>query len=191
MVDIRGQIFLFLGVDERIHKLHCHLLACRRTKQSSRALTSGTLFSFHFRLLDVASDVENVHIVDIFQIVFKVQLIEPQRDPKRSILWWKVRCTHQRNYKVWPSIWSITSYWKGEEAESGQYRKTCFRSSRGTFFGRLKKRGVLCRSCLIICSCCSGVPASLFALRSSTNLTTSSVKIRRQPFGRLCSSRRS
>lgn len=107
MVDIRGQIFLFLGIDERIHKLHCHLLACLGTKRSSLGLTSGTLFSFHFRLLDVASDVENVHIVDIFQIVLKVQLIEPQRDPKGSIFWWKVRCTHQRNYKVWSSIWSI------------------------------------------------------------------------------------
>lgn len=108
IVDIRRQIFLFLGIDEWIHKLHCHLLACRRAEESSLDVTSGTICSFHFRLLDVASDVENVHIVDIFQIVFKVQLIEPQGDPEGGIFWWKMWCTHQRNYKVWPSIWSMS-----------------------------------------------------------------------------------
>ncbi len=112
MVDIQRQIFLFFGVDERIHEFNCHLLACRRAEKSSLSVTSRTLNSFHFRLLDVASDVDNVHIVDIFQIVFKVQLIEPQRDPEGGIFWWKVRCAHQRNYKVWPSIWSISLYWK-------------------------------------------------------------------------------
>lgn len=69
---------------------------CSRPMPSSRLRSRGALIALHYSLLfDVGSDVEDSDIVDVVEVVPKIELGEPERDVEFGVVGGQVGCVHE------------------------------------------------------------------------------------------------